>query len=293
MVRQVLYILLVILLTNCDNKPKFKTTGSGLKYRYIERSKDNTVSKIGDVLTVQWQIADNKDSVLYDTKNIPVAIKMELKPSSHKGGSIEDGFAIMHPGDSVIFVLPADSFYTHTRKTHIPQGVEPGSNLTFYVRLVKIQQKKDVEDEWKANEKRRKKREFDRLEAFVKTNNIAIKPENNGLYFIENKAGTGNKAMYGDLVFIHYTGSFINGDVFDSSIERDELFEFRLGSKDVIPGLEEGITRMSEGGKAQLIIPSSLAYGQHGYGEIIPPFTTIIFDVELVEVREYTKFTTE
>ncbi len=77
---------------------------------------------------------------------------------------------------------------------------------------------------------------------------------------------------------------FLDGEKFDSSYDRGEPFEFTLGAGQVIKGWDEGISYMKEGGKATLIMPSSLAYGAYGAG-IIPPYTSLIFEVELIDVK--------
>ncbi|MEN8172910.1 MAG: FKBP-type peptidyl-prolyl cis-trans isomerase [Chloroflexota bacterium] len=106
-----------------------------------------------------------------------------------------------------------------------------------------------------------------------------------GLKYIEEKAGSGTQAQVGNTVSVHYTGKFLNGDVFDSSYNRGQPIEFTLGQGQVIKGWDEGITLMKVGGKAQLTIPPELAYGESGAGGVIPPNATLIFDVELVAVK--------
>lgn len=106
-----------------------------------------------------------------------------------------------------------------------------------------------------------------------------------GLEYKEIEAGTGAQAQAGKTVRVHYTGRLQNGQVFDSSVTRGEPIEFRLGVGQVIKGWDEGIALMKEGGKAQLIIPPELGYGQRGAGGVIPPNATLVFDVELVSVK--------
>ena len=106
-----------------------------------------------------------------------------------------------------------------------------------------------------------------------------------GLEYIEIEAGTGAQAMVGKSVSVHYTGKFQDGKVFDSSIPRGEPLTFPLGRGNVIKGWDEGIALMKVGGKAQLIIPPNLAYGERGAGGVIPPNATLVFDVELVSVQ--------
>ena len=105
-----------------------------------------------------------------------------------------------------------------------------------------------------------------------------------GLDYIEVEAGTGEQAVAGKTVHVHYTGKFPDGKVFDSSISRGEPLSFQLGRGNVIKGWDEGIALMKVGGKAQLIIPPTLGYGERGAGGVIPPNATLVFDVELVSV---------
>jgi peptidylprolyl isomerase len=105
-----------------------------------------------------------------------------------------------------------------------------------------------------------------------------------GLQYTEVQAGTGPAPKAGDIVAVHYTGTLTNGVVFDSSYERSEPLSFPLGVGYVIPGWDEGIGLMQQGGKAQLRIPPELGYGARGAGGVIPPNATLIFDVELVDI---------
>ena len=106
-----------------------------------------------------------------------------------------------------------------------------------------------------------------------------------GLEYTEIEAGTGAQAVPGKMVKVHYTGKLPNGKVFDSSIPRGEPIEFKLGAGRVIKGWDEGIALMKVGGKATLTIPPQLGYGERGAGGVIPPNATLIFDVELVDVK--------
>ena len=121
------------------------------------------------------------------------------------------------------------------------------------------------------------------LEQYLTENNITTEPKESGLYYIETETGTGLQPQQGDTVYVHYTGKLIDGTVFDTS-EGGNPFSFELGVGYVIQGWDEGIAYMKEGGKATLIIPSQLGYGSTG-ATSIPPYSTLIFDVELVDVR--------
>jgi FKBP-type peptidyl-prolyl cis-trans isomerase len=97
--------------------------------------------------------------------------------------------------------------------------------------------------------------------------------------------GEGKEAKNGDTVSVHYTGTLKDGTVFDSSVERGTPFSFTLGAGEVIQGWDQGVAGMKEGGKRTLKIPSDLAYGARGAGELIGPNEDLIFEVELLEVK--------
>ena len=102
------------------------------------------------------------------------------------------------------------------------------------------------------------------------------------LYKIEN-AGKGEAIKATDTVKVHYTGKLPNGKVFDSSVERGQPVEFQLNQ--VIPGWTEGLQLVKKSGKIQLVIPPALGYGKQGAGASIPPNSTLIFDVEVLDVN--------
>ncbi|MCF8259501.1 MAG: FKBP-type peptidyl-prolyl cis-trans isomerase [Melioribacteraceae bacterium] len=104
-----------------------------------------------------------------------------------------------------------------------------------------------------------------------------------GLQYIIVKKTDGEKVVEGQEIHAHYTGKFLNGKKFDSSYDRNEPIYFILGNGNVIPGWEEGINLMNVGDKYTFIIPPSLAYGEKGAGDIIPPNSTLVFDVEVVK----------
>ncbi|MFC1548218.1 FKBP-type peptidyl-prolyl cis-trans isomerase [Candidatus Neomarinimicrobiota bacterium] len=107
-----------------------------------------------------------------------------------------------------------------------------------------------------------------------------------GLMYIAHSMGTGPKPESGQTIAVHYTGRLTDGTVFDSSIERGQPIVFPVGVGRVIKGWDEGLLDMRVGGKRTLTIPPHLAYGERGAGDAIPPNATLIFDVELLEIRK-------
>lgn len=123
------------------------------------------------------------------------------------------------------------------------------------------------------------------FENWVKTTYPTAQKTASGLWYVIENAGTGDQAIAGKTVSVHYAGKLDNGKEFDNSYKRGQPIEFKLGVGQVIPGWDEGIALMRVGAKYKLIIPSNLGYGKRGAGGVIPPNATLIFDTELLESK--------
>jgi len=131
----------------------------------------------------------------------------------------------------------------------------------------------------------RQQEERNKAEAELEKLASGFDKTNSGLRYKILKKGDGNKAAKGNTVSVHYEGSLTNGQVFDSSYQRNQPIDFQLGIGQVIPGWDEGISLLNVGDKARFVIPSELGYGSAGAGGVIPPNATLVFDVELMEVK--------
>ncbi len=129
-----------------------------------------------------------------------------------------------------------------------------------------------------AEEKEKQAKELDKVAA-------GFDETESGLRYKIIQKGSGDKAEKAKTVSVHYEGSLLNGQVFDSSYKRNQPIDFQLGVGQVIPGWDEGIALLQVGDKARFVIPSNLAYGSAGAGGVIPPNATLIFDVELMDVK--------
>lgn len=174
--------------------------------------------------------------------------------------------------------LDINSFVTGVREGHA--RTEPAYTeeelQAAYEQFQKDMQQKQVEDAKQAQAS---------SDSFLTENakKAGVKTTASGLQYIVTKEGTGKQPAASSVVKVHYTGKLVDGTVFDSSVERGEPIEFPLNQ--VIPGWTEGLQLMKEGGKATLYIPSQLGYGEQGVPGTIPPHSTLIFDVELIEVK--------
>ena len=146
---------------------------------------------------------------------------------------------------------------------------------------------KDKEAEKKAAFAERMKKEKEQIEALIakykKENNADVVTTKSGLKYLVLKAGAGEAPKAGTRISAHYTGTLADGKKFDSSRDRGQPIQFPVGKGFVIPGWDEALSQMKKGERRILIIPSDLAYGERGAGGVIPPFATLVFDVELVD----------
>ena len=132
---------------------------------------------------------------------------------------------------------------------------------------------------------KREAEEKERQEKILSDVSEGFEKTDSGLRYKILKKGNGKNATKGATVSVHYKGQLLDGTVFDSSYKRNEPIEFAIGVGQVIPGWDEGIQLLQVGDKAQMVIPSELAYGSRGAGGVIPPNAPLIFDVELMNVK--------
>jgi len=277
-------ILSVLLIGTSCSSDDFIKTETGIEYKFIHENKEGRQPQPGEIIEISMYYTNEKDSILYDTREFGNVFRMKVKNPTDKGGTIDDAILLLHEGDSAIIKVDAIRFFTETKQEEVPSFIKPGEKLTFYIKLHNVQTVKEFIEQQKKQHFENETEELQALEAYLKLANITVKPLPSGLYYIEKKKGTGKQPTEFSWVSIHYLATFINGEPLDNSYERGEPFEFQLGNNMVIPGLEEGVKQMREGGEATFIIPSKLAYGSKQY-KMVPPFSTLIFEVSLLKVK--------
>ena len=267
-----LSILATALFSACSNG--FNTTDSGLEYQFITINNNAPKPVANDIIAIRLTCRNQAGTEIDATP----LFKMQLKSAPSGRPSVEEGLLMMHKGDSAVFRMQAQ-FYSGN------QSQTDDNLITVSVRMVDVIPFEEFERDREAARIAGEREEDQLLNEYLQKNKIDIEPTISGLYFIETEKGTGPALIPGKMVAIHYEGSFLNGQVFDSSYGRREPLKFRLGAMQVIQGLEEGVAKMRKGGRATLIVPSALAYSDQQVGPV-PPFATLIFEVWLVGTEE-------
>lgn len=285
MYKNYFFLLSLLFFLACKEEPQFQTHDSGLEYAYFIENPDASYAKPGDILSLRMKYYSSKDSLLFDSDEVNSKYRMQFQAKSHSGGCLEDAYSLLRPGDSLVCKINAFNFYEHTRKMPVPQGIDPTEYLTFYIKLYGIQSYSDISKERQAARSNSAESEQAVLDDYLKKTNTTVEPTLSGMYIVEITKGNGPAIKPGDKVSIHYVGKLMDQSIFDNSYKRNEPLEFTLGNGELIKGMEEGIAGMKQGGKARLIIPSHLAYDSAGYGQLIPPYSTLIFEVEIIKIE--------
>ena len=280
-------LCLLISVTSCNRFPGYKSTGTGLYYKTIVKGTGNKVQP-GDIIHPRLAYYIH-DSLLFSTDSLPMPAVDQVHESLFSG-DIYEAFAMMHVGDSMSFMISADSTFTKQFKVNeLPKFIKPGDFLRWEVVIddavaeeVFLQEKQKEEQRIMEEQAVLAQQSKDEFAAWLAANGVKAEPRESGLIYVCTKKGKGPKPGYKQSVKVHYTGKFIDGTVFDSSVERGEPIQFTLGVGQVIKGWDEGIALMSKGEKGILYIPFDLAYGTSQRGPI-PAFSNLIFEVELVD----------
>ena len=264
----------------------FLKTATGIEYKIVKASKSRKMPKVGDVMYMNMSYSTEKgDSLLFSSSDLNEEFKMRLAAPSDKG-CIEEAFMLLHEGDSAVIKVDAIKFFVKSQgRTSVPAFIRKGDRLVFNVKMKKIVTGIDYANANKKVIQKRIEEENSLINRFLIGKNYPQKRTDSGLYILTINKGAGKKPSVGSTVKIDYTVAFIDGSVFDSTLERSEPFSFVIGKKQVIVGLEEAVMNMQVGDHCLVIIPFRLAYGEQKYGNVIPPYSTLVFEIDLLDAK--------
>jgi peptidylprolyl isomerase len=233
---------------------------NGLQYIEIEAGSGAT-PKVGDIVSVHYT-GTLQDGTVFDSsysRNEPISFPLG-KGQVIKGW--DEGIAMMRQGGKATLIIPPELGYGARGAGGV---IPPNATLTFDVELVGIQEGAPA--------------------APTALSDGDYKTMPNGLKYHDLTVGSGATAQKGKQAVVHYTGWLTNGTQFDSSLNRGQPFVFPVGGGRVIKGWDEGVDGMKVGGKRQLVIPPEMGYGARGAGGVIPPNATLVFEVQLLDVK--------
>jgi FKBP-type peptidyl-prolyl cis-trans isomerase FkpA len=280
-------IIAFIFLVSCSyfsKYPGYKHTWGGIYYKLLSVGEETQKAAKGDYITIDISYKNLRDSVFFSGRR-----KFQVTTPEFNG-SVDECFTMLAKGEKAEFIIDAEKFFKKTLQTKMPSFISSNSDMKVLINMIDIQSAKNYENEKKAFLKwivDFGDYEKEILSQFMQEQKLSIRPTLSGLFFIKVKDGNGRKVAKGDTILVDYEGRFLNGKFFDSTVKRHDSFQFVYGTEwQVIKGLDEAIGLMEEGEKALVILPSELAFGESGSSTgIIPPFTSLIFEVDLKKIN--------
>jgi FKBP-type peptidyl-prolyl cis-trans isomerase len=263
--------------------PGFKRARHGIYFQLHKIGEDDRKAQPGDFITIDIAYKTMNDSVFFKARR-----KFQLTEPTFEG-SIDECFLMLAEKESATFIISASDFFYKTLQSALPSFLNEESKMKVTIDMLEIQ----TENEYKKEKEAflhwiEDFGEYEKvvLRQYIEEEKLPVELMASGIYFINLIPGKGKKVEPGDTITINYEGRFLNGKFFDSTIKRNQPFQFVYGTEwQVVKGLEEAIGMMHEGERSLVILPSEMAFGTDGSSTgIIPPFTSLIFEVEILKV---------
>ena len=256
---------LTLLGTSCKEKKfkGFEQTENGLYYKFVSQNKEARAVQPNEYLFLTVSYRTDNDSMTLDERDV-----VDMMRESVYKGDLYEGYKLLHEGDEVIFALKADTFMLYAGYPELPSFINENTMIFFNIKVNKIRSEKEMDEE-----------KDEEIRNYMSQHNLTAEPTESGLYFIETEPGKGKEIFAGDSLSINYVFRLANDSIFDSSEGRGPLYCI-VGQ--MFPGLNEGLCKMKRGGKATLIMPYKIAFGVQNPYIPVPPFSTIIAEIEVL-----------
>lgn len=314
-ITKVLIGVLIVAITACT---KTKETPSGLKFTIL-KSGDGVASKTGQIVAFNFLIKDSKDSVWADTYDRGYPEIVEIRDSSEIQN--EDGLMqmirMLSKGDSVTCAISTGDLFKNYAKAPMPPGLDSTLTINYNISVSEVMNSDQfeayrtkintayaakMEAKEKAHSAEQLGKDLKLIDEYLESKSIKAMTLDCGIRYVITQEGLGPKADSGQVAMIDYAGYLLDGTYFDTSIKslaqekglydpaREQRYpyapmEVTVGSTPVIKGWHEAIQAMNKGAKATFYIPSTLAYGSQRRSEVIGENEILVFDLELVELK--------
>ncbi len=233
-----------------------------------------------DFISLKYELFNIDNKIIFRTRPTEdFAVECMSKNQHTEGFNLI--ISKMRKGQKATFFVPSDFAYG---ETGFSKSILPYFPVIYIIEVTEIRTKEDYIFYRQNKDNLITNTENKKISAFLEANQIKETPRESGLYYIERKEGSGSFVKKGDNVLVHYTLYNLDGKKIDSSVDRGTPLPLKVGVGQVIAGWDEALTLMKVGGKATLILPSKIAYGDRKRSEDILPYTPLHFEVELIEI---------
>lgn len=297
---------LTLLFAMACNKSE-RETPSGLKYKVIKEGTGVPV-KPGDILLFNFVFKDSKDSVWRTTYESDFPVSMPIDTAGLKqADGMTQLVSMLTPGDSVVVKIPIKQFFNDMMRRPIPPEFDSTLIFTYHIKAEKTMTRDSFmvyqQNFFAKKQAGQKAKDSVAIESYLAKNNIVAQKTPTGVYYVITQPGKGENGKPGQKASVNYAGYTLEGQYFDTSIkavamekglydpQREQAigykpYEVVIDQSQVIMGWHESLKVMNKGAKAKVIIPSALAYGPQRRSEIIKENEVLIFDLELVDLKD-------
>ena len=235
----IMAFMLINLLANNSLKAQTKTTitsknpreqakklANGQKYFFYKENKKNPLIKVGDFAVIKIMLKNSKDSIIMNTFTQPETAPLAIAAGTK--GFVDEFFLSMHKGDSASVWINSDTI-VRQMKQEMPPFIAKGSDIHYVIKVVNVMSKAEMDKKAAANKAKQPLEDERLIKEYITKNKIKATRTPSGLYISKTKLTSNAFPKAGDMVKVHYTGKNLKGEVFDSSVERGQPFEFTLG----------------------------------------------------------------
>lgn len=280
----VIGFLSISLLAGCGDG--FSTAPDGLRFKIHSRSGKTALPVEGEIVRVHYTITSSSDSIIYNTySNLGREDRIKMRSSKHKGGDIYAALAMMAPGDSMSFLINADSFFIKIRNEEVPPFVAKGSDLKFTVKTVDILSEKQLKEIENKEKLERWNAEIDDMLNYGKSHGLVLTTLDNSVKWAKRQETQGKPVVAGSVVKFHFSGALLDDTEFVNTYALGKPASVKVGETQMEPAvLSELLLLMKEGEKAVFLLPFDLGFGAKGVGNLIPPYATLVYEINIVSV---------
>ena len=265
--------------------PSNMVTESGLIV--MEKTGKGKVAKLGEYVNFDFTMCNHKGDTIMNSFGIePVEIQYG---EEFIGKGFNEAIGIVPEGGTLRCVIPSSLAFD---SVGYQQFILPYTPMVVRLRMNTVMDKATYDKrqmakaaEMEAERNRQKAKESKAIADYIKANGITVAPTESGLYILPQMEGEGNLAQWGDDVAVHYVLKNLKGEQLESSYDYERPMYFKIGGGEMIPAIEEAIMTMAPGAKVILITPSNLAFGEVDLGETLPPYSPLLIELELVEIK--------
>lgn len=261
----VLITMTSLLFTSCGPKQFFEQTENGLEYYFFKKNKEAKMGQIGDIYNLNISATTKRDSLLFSQR------AMFKRHESIYPGDFHEGLGMLHEGDSVAFILNTDSFFG-MHNLRIPKGLENQESFKLLMGVEAILSPLDHMI-YKSEQELVKMKEYTELKGWQ-----TITDSTGIMYEVVDPAENGINFEIGDSVALSYVYSTLEGRIINKTKQGD-TWDIEVGNENIrVSGLTRLLVLTKDGEKVRALIPFAEAFGEDGYGPLIPPYTTIVIE---------------